>query len=670
MNMKHYLFKNIKMILLFSIGFFILIIANYWMNLYILKSTIYDLQIQSMNDVSNHLNKWLEAKISSLYLARDFVSKLNPDENEKRIHEILTNSSKLAGFATIAMQTSYSPTLLLDKETSLYQPEAFFYHEKTLFDNTITLHFEPYHDTMSLVMCTPLRTRNAPKRVLCGTLPLTYIQAEIASISLPYDGKAFLIDQNKRILVHHDAHYFFTRFPCELDKNSCHLIKTSECLENYIFSYAPIKLLDGYLIAQLEKEKVYEKVDEQLFINIVIYTVSLLLFILLNLLYNILAYKNVKQLSTAKALIHNFIDHNEKGILIADDTQHITYYNQRFLELLKVSNLESKNNYLSTQHPFYQNLPPWVQSCMNKMIKATIKKQKTWENAFSFSYNNQRFHFFCIMSPVKDSKGNYKGMIIILDDITERTEEKQQKKEQEDILFQQSKMADLGKMIGAISHQWRQPLNAISILLGNLLQFKKMKCLTDDIFEENLQRAISTTHYLSTTIDTFKNFYVPEKEMHVFDLKTAIQDTLFIVEPHFKNTNISIDFIAKEKAYLCATYKNEFQQIIANLLFNAKEALMEYVKKEPMKIKIILEETENNYTIKVEDNGPGININMREMLFKPFKSTKGAKGTGNGLYLSQLIATQKLKGHLCVLSYHNPTIFLLSLSKNKEDLSC
>ena len=123
--MKHYLFKNIKMILLFSIGFFILIIANYWMNLYILKSTIYDLQIQSMNDVSNHLNKWLEAKISSLYLARDFVSKLNPDENEKRIHEILTNSSKLAGFATIAMQTSYSPTLLLDKETSLYQPEAF-----------------------------------------------------------------------------------------------------------------------------------------------------------------------------------------------------------------------------------------------------------------------------------------------------------------------------------------------------------------------------------------------------------------------------------------------------------------------------------------------------------------------------------------------------------------
>lgn len=306
MSMKHYLFKNIKMILLFSIGFFILIIANYWMNLYILKSTIYDLQIQSMNDVSNHLNKWLEAKISSLYLARDFVSKLNPDENEKRIHEILTNSSKLAGFATIAMQTSYSPTLLLDKETSLYQPEAFFYHEKTLFDNTITLHFEPYHDTMSLVMCTPLRTRNAPKRVLCGTLPLTYIQAEIASISLPYDGKAFLIDQNKRILVHHDAHYFFTRFPCELDKNSCHLVKTSECLKNYIFSYAPIKLLDGYLIAQLEKEKVYEKVDEQLFINIVIYTVSLLLFILLNLLYNILAYKNVKQkkLSFYASLFH------------------------------------------------------------------------------------------------------------------------------------------------------------------------------------------------------------------------------------------------------------------------------------------------------------------------------------------------------------------------------
>ncbi len=662
--MKHYLFKNIKMILLFSIGFFILIIANYWMNLSILKSTIYDLQIQSMKDVSNHLNEWLETKMSSLYLARDFVSKLHPDENEKRIHEILTNSSKLAGFATLFMQDAYSPTLLpLEKSSLCHAPSTFFYHEKTLLDNTLTLHFNAVHKAMSLVMCTPLYMHNTPTRMLCGTLPLEYIQAEMESISLPYDGKAFLINQNKRILVHSDTNNFLKLFPCELDKNSCHLVETSKCLEKYIFSYAPIKLLDGYLITQLDKKKVYEKVDMQLFINIFIYTISLLLFVLLNLLYNTLVYKNVEQLSSAKALIQNFIDHNEKGILIADANQNITYYNQRFLELLRVSNFESKTNYLSTQHPLYQNLPPWVQSCMEKMIQATIQKQKTWKNAFSFSYNNELLHFFCIMSPLKDGKGTYKGIIVILDDVTEKTKEKQQKKEQEDILFQQAKMADLGQMIGAISHQWRQPLNAISILLGNLLQFKSMKCLSDAIFEENLQRAISNTHYLSTTIDTFKNFYLPEQKIQTFDLKIALDETLFIIEPHFKNSSIFIDVITKKETYPCQTYKNELQQIIANLLFNAKEALCESTTKKEFTIKIILEETETEYHIKVEDNGPGIHTSMRTLLFKPFKSTKGSKGTGNGLYLSQLIATQKLAGTLSLLSYQNPTTFLLSFPK-------
>lgn len=109
--------------------------------------------------------------------------------------------------------------------------------------------------------------------------------------------------------------------------------------------------------------------------------------------------------------------------------------------------------------------------------------------------------------------------------------------------------------------------------------------------------------------------------------------------------------------------KNELQQIIANLLFNAKEALLENAPKKELIIKIILEDRNKEYCIQVEDNGPGIHTSMRSLLFKPFKSTKGDKGTGNGLYLSQLIATQKLEGTLSLLSYQNPTTFLLSFQK-------
>jgi len=417
------------------------------------------------------------------------------------------------------------------------------------------------------------------------------------------------------------------------------MLTTDNCdFDNYIFSYAYLEFPRWYVIAQLDKKKVYEKVDLQLEINFLIYGISLTLFLLLNLFYNYRGYKNAEKLTNAQTLIHNFIDHNEKGFLLSDNDQNVTYYNQQFLKILHVKNIQAKKSCPCLQSLFFEYLPHETQNDVHKIMKTTLQKQKTCEKILKLYDDNRTTVLLCTLSPVLDSQGICQGMIIGLEDITVHEKAKAQKKEQEDILFQQSKMADLGEMIGAISHQWRQPLNAISIMMGNLLQFKEMGYLTDAIFVENVIRTLSNVHYLSKTLDTFKNFYKPSQTIQNFMVEETIKETLLIIDPYFNNAGINIKIIKEVQNDACHTYKNEFQQIIASLMLNAKDALLGNSKDQMKQITIRIEEDGDEYRILIEDNGSGINTGFRPLLFTPFKTTKGQKGTGNGLYISQLIA--------------------------------
>lgn len=670
--MTKYLLKNSKIIFFFSVGFFVLIIANYWVNLHVLKGSIYDLQVQSMRDISNHINKWLETKIDAIHITQAFIVELSPDNDKKRICEILQNCSRMAGFAS--MFIGYNNTMTISSKNGYilqsYHNISNFWYQTTILNNKVTI-TEPYKDDelqdMVVSICMPFNKKNNLQGVLCGTLPIEYIKSEILDISLPYDGNAFIVDQNQHILAHKDDKKLFNTFTYNLNQHSCTLTTDNCDYEKYIFSYAYIDFPKWYIIAQLDKKKLYEKVDLQLEINILIYGISLTLFLILNLFYNYRGYKNAEKLIRAQTLIHSFIDHNEKGFLIADNDQNVTYYNQQFFNLLHVTKIKPEKSFLSVKNLLVNYFPRKTQHDIANKIQTILKKQITCETKFNICYENTTIAFLCTLSPVINTQCICQGIIIILEDITQKEKAKLEKKEQEDILFQQSKMADLGEMIGAISHQWRQPLNAISIMMGNLLQFKEMGYLDDAIFEENINRTLCNVHYLSNTLDTFRNFYKPSQNLQLFNIEETVKETLLIIDPYFKSSEITIKISKEIQNDLCHNYKNEFQQIIASLMLNAKDALLATNKNQNKQINIRIEETDTAYHLKIGDNGPGIKTTFRPMLFKPFKTTKGVKGTGNGLYISQLIARRKLQGELSLLSYENPTIFLLSILKNKEE---
>lgn len=664
--MRHFLIKNTKVVFLFSVVFLSLVFANYFINYSILKSTIHDLQAQSIKGTANRINAWLETKINAVVLSETLINLYDNASDEERIHEILLNNATMASFSSmfIGYTTNHIISSRYWQKPLFYSLQSQYWYQKTLENRDITIS-ELYQDEelkeTAVSVCYPSQKNNQINGVICGVLTLEYIKTEILNIVLPYEGRAFIVDDKKQILIQKDDEDIVNLLAYKFNESWDMITDTDE---KYFLSYVYLPKLKWYLVVQLEKKNVYSKIDFLLLINLLIYATGLISFVCLNIFYNYKDYQSTKKLMNAQAMIHMFIDNNEKGFLVADSDLNITYCNQQFLNIVQCKDFSLQNNeiLLSCESFLFSGLPVTIKERIEKMLNITIKYKKTISKTLVMNSSELK-HLSCIVSPILDHDKHYYGLVIALEDITNAEDEKRIQKEHESILVQQAKMADLGNMIGAISHQWKQPLNATSIMLGNVLQFQEMGRLNDAILKENLTHALVNIHYLSSTIDTFKNFYKPSKRVQKFDVKEAIEETIFIINPHFKNTGIEITIQTNATTLPITTYKNELQQILVNLIINAKEALLG-ASNQPLKnIKVFIESTCLEYRIIVEDNGCGIRKDFQTKLFEPFMTTKGLIGTGNGLYISLLIAKKKLQGDLTIVSFASPTRFLLTIPK-------
>jgi signal transduction histidine kinase len=135
------------------------------------------------------------------------------------------------------------------------------------------------------------------------------------------------------------------------------------------------------------------------------------------------------------------------------------------------------------------------------------------------------------------------------------------REEQERLLLQQSKMAMMGEMIGAIAHQWRQPLNYISIMVHNLHADYEDGKLDTGAMDEFKKSIADTVKKMSDTIDDFRNFFKPIKSKIEFFAESTVKTTLKIMGPQLKKQGIECVFDANAKHTIFG-YKNELEQAI------------------------------------------------------------------------------------------------------------
>ncbi len=224
-------------------------------------------------------------------------------------------------------------------------------------------------------------------------------------------------------------------------------------------------------------------------------------------------------------------------------------------------------------------------------------------------------------------------------------EEFLERKQQEQLLVQNSKLAAMGEMIGMIAHQWRQPLSSISTLAGNLQVYIDLDMYEKDQFLALLNDINNHAQYLSDTINDFRHFFKPDNPKDTVKLETVIAATLGIIGKslEYKNVVLVEDY---SFTHPILTYPNELMQVFLNILKNASDAFADNEIVEP---KLILKgfELKDFQVVEIYDNAGGIPDAIMDKIFDPYFSTKGPGiGTGLGLYMSKMIVEEHCYGQL------------------------
>jgi len=217
--------------------------------------------------------------------------------------------------------------------------------------------------------------------------------------------------------------------------------------------------------------------------------------------------------------------------------------------------------------------------------------------------------------------------------------------EQERMLIQQSRLAAMGEMIGNIAHQWRQPLNALGLLLANIKDAHDFHELDAAMIEQSTAKGKQLINKMSTTIDDFRNFFKPNKEKTPFSLNRGIADTLEILSASLRNNNIAA-YVEAGEEITAYGFPNEYSQVLLNILNNAKDALVAH-KGENSTIRIRIARSVDAAAVTISDNAGGIPADILPKIFDPYFTTK-EKGTGIGLYMSKMIIEDSMNGKITV----------------------
>ena len=286
-------------------------------------------------------------------------------------------------------------------------------------------------------------------------------------------------------------------------------------------------------------------------------------------------------------------------------------------------------------------------------------------NTSEFTYYNpsgEMKHIILNKAVYKNIYGTVGGIVCIMDDITERIQQKQ-------FLIQQSKLAEMGDMVAAIAHQWNEPLVELSALIQDMQTSYLLNELKDIDVSDFVNDSMIQIKYMSKTLTDFRNFLKPSTKKNLFSISKAFNEINEIIGKQIFYSNITMSFNYKNanEELLIYGYENEFKQVLLNLINNAKNKVLEKSQIEEnvkAKIDINIERCQNFNTIEIIDDAGPIDEKIINSIFQPYFTTK-KDGTGIGLYMAKVIIEDKMDGNINVRNEDNCVIFTIKLPHKK-----
>jgi len=309
------------------------------------------------------------------------------------------------------------------------------------------------------------------------------------------------------------------------------------------------------------------------------------------------------------------------GIYTVDSEIVITSWNSRMTEMSGVSAKQAIGLRLQDLFPnlFKEGVIERINQVLQSGTKAKLRllhRQLDGTNRFQ----KRR------LTPLKDGDETT-GVVIIVEDITEF-------KRLMDQTIQSEKLAEVGRLTAGIAHEINNPLSIVSYATELLRREQPITVFQDEMLEK-IEIEVERLKTLTGGLLSFSSNR--ETKNRLVNLNDLITEVLKLLRFELQRKSIQLDTELSEVPLITAD-PNKLRQVLVNLVMNAVHALQGQGR---VVLRTALN-TDGTVELQVEDDGPGIDLELQEQIFAPFFTTKPeGEGTGLGLYICQNI----INGH-------------------------
>ncbi len=430
----------------------------------------------------------------------------------------------------------------------------------------------------------------------------------------------------------------------------------------YMFDYNEVEKfdiqIDNYLSDYIlinEPNAVYRKFIKFIVLAIIIIMVLSIIVVVLR--------ANIKRRKKLELALSNQLEFDK---VLLDTIPNPIYYKNvegKFLGCnLSFANLVSKDRNEIIGKSAFDFFPYEVALKNTNIDQELMQTFSTSTSEFTFYTSSSHMkHIILNKAVYKNIDGSVGGIVCIMDDITERVQQKQ-------FLIQQSKLAEMGDMIAAIAHQWNEPLIELSAQVQDIQTSYLLNELKDTDVKDFVNDSMIQIKYMSKTLSDFRNFLKPSTKKKLFSISKALNEINEIIgkQIFYSNINMSFNYKNNNEELLIYGYENEFKQVLLNLINNSKNKILEKNNPHTQKgnIDINIQRDDNYNIIEICDDGGAIEEKIINSIFQPYFTTK-KDGTGIGLYMAKVIIEDKMRGSITVKNDHNNVIFTIKLPNKK-----
>lgn len=257
---------------------------------------------------------------------------------------------------------------------------------------------------------------------------------------------------------------------------------------------------------------------------------------------------------------------------------------------------------------------------------------------------------------------NIVGFVCIYKDVTKVKDNMQKLQDSQARMMEQERLASLGQMVGGLAHNLKTPIMSISgstVAVENLINECGMSLGDPEVTEEDyreiygemkdwLLKVRSACNYMSDIITAVKGqaTNANTSDTGEFSIDELMKRVSLLLRHELTGSNCRLTLkIDNAKDVFLHGDINNLVQVMNNLVSNAIDTVQPLGGGEIV-IRVVRDDATQLLKISVADRGAGVPEDVKKRLFRQMITSKGAKGTGLGLYISSAVMRAKFGGSM------------------------